>query len=324
MQIHVVPVPWMSHRDRLREVRERVFIDEQHVPRELEWDGADDTAVHFIALNEAGQALGCARLLPSGQIGRMAVLREHRGTGLGRRLLDIAIAEAARLGMQRVHLHAQEHAAEFYRKVGFVAHGAPFVEAGIPHVAMELVLPIPFEPTSGVPRPRVRQEPVRDSGRESRLITDRGERECIDGLQHVAMAAERQLSILSQELDPLLFDRPELVDRLSGFVRRASAVQLRILLVDHSRVVSRGHRLLELARRLDSRIEMRRPPGELTPRDVSFAVWDGQGYWLMPDSHVYQALRNDYDPVQAQRLAGQFQELWDRSSPDPELRTLRL
>ncbi len=74
MPVHAVKVDWSTHRDRLRAIRARVFIEEQGVPQDLEWDGLDESADHFIALNEAGVALGTARLLNTGQIGRMAVL----------------------------------------------------------------------------------------------------------------------------------------------------------------------------------------------------------------------------------------------------------
>ena len=73
MTIHVVKVDWAERQNALKEIRFEVFVEEQHVPLEEELDGQDEGSSHFLALNEAGQALGCARLLPSGQIGRMAV-----------------------------------------------------------------------------------------------------------------------------------------------------------------------------------------------------------------------------------------------------------
>ena len=148
MPVHAVKVEWATHRDRLRAIRARVFIEEQGVPKDLEWDGLDESAEHFIALNEAGVALGTARLLSTGQIGRMAVLAEQRGRGIGRQLLETAVSHAVTLGMPRVFLHAQRHAEGFYRKSGFAPTGAETVEAGIEHVEMDMILPIPFEPSA--------------------------------------------------------------------------------------------------------------------------------------------------------------------------------
>ena len=80
MQVHVVEVPWPTHNEQLRAVRNEVFIQEQGVPKDVEWDGQDEDAIHFLALNQAGQAVGCARLLPSGQIGRTgSCVRVGRG-----------------------------------------------------------------------------------------------------------------------------------------------------------------------------------------------------------------------------------------------------
>ena len=134
--IIVAEVAWASHAVSLRRVREIVFIEEQHVPRAEEWDGQDEGARHFLATYPTGQPCGCARLLPSGQIGRMAVLTELRGLGLGMRLLQAAMHAARADGLHQVFLHAQTHALQFYRKAGFVAHGEEFMEAGIPHREM--------------------------------------------------------------------------------------------------------------------------------------------------------------------------------------------
>lgn len=325
MDVHVLPVDWSTHRDALRRVREVVFIDEQRVPRELEWDGEDDTASHFIALTEAGQAVGCARLLPSGQIGRMAVLPPYRGTGLGRRLLEAAIDEAKRQGFHRVHLHAQTQALEFYRKSGFLPEGGEFMEAGIAHQSMALELPIPFEPPGSVDRPAVRPAATDPYDHPpARLEPYHGESECLLGLLRCLDAPRRRLVILSQQLDHGLFDQEPLVEAVSRFARRSPAVEARILIADASHIVARGHRLVELARRLDSRIEIRRMAADSGPGEETFVTWDERGLFLMPDFRDYTALVNLYDPVQARKRLEQFDQLWARSVPDPELRTLNL
>ena len=136
MNVRIHEVSWENHQSELRAVRNAVFIEEQNVPRELEWDGMDETSIHFMAETTAGDVIGTARLMPSGQIGRMAVLIPQRGHGIGRRLLDRAIGSARQRGMEEVFLHAQSHALEFYQKAGFVADGEQFEEAGIPHRSM--------------------------------------------------------------------------------------------------------------------------------------------------------------------------------------------
>jgi hypothetical protein len=121
-----------------------------------------------------------------------------------------------------------------------------------------------------------------------------------------------------------LFDRPDVVETISAIARDARNFRMQILIRDSSLIVARGHRLVELARRLDSRFAIRRLPGDAATEDLAFAAWDGRGYWLQPDSRVYQAQRNFDDPVQSRRFTERFERLWSRSAPDPELRLLRL
>ena len=123
LDVHVVIAPWDQHKQVLRSIREAVFIVEQEVPRELEWDDEDESATHFLAVNTLGQFIGCARLLKSGQIGRMAVLESHRGQGIGNALLEAAVTAGEEAGFERLFLHAQSYAEPFYRQGGFLPYG---------------------------------------------------------------------------------------------------------------------------------------------------------------------------------------------------------
>ena len=137
-KFHVIQADWQSYRKELRKIRETVFIQEQSVPKMEEWDGSDEESWHFLARTETNVPIGCARLMQSGQIGRMAVLREHRGLGIGALLLESVVTQAKELKMDPIFLHAQTYALEFYEKAGFIAHGSEFMDANIPHFAMTL------------------------------------------------------------------------------------------------------------------------------------------------------------------------------------------
>lgn len=128
---------WTLDQPALRRIRLTVFVDEQQVPEALEWDGIDGECRHVIAEDTAGEPIGCARLLPDGHIGRVAVLASARGQGVGDALLRRMIALASELGHRRVLLNAQTHALAFYERHGFVAFGPEFDDAGIAHRAME-------------------------------------------------------------------------------------------------------------------------------------------------------------------------------------------
>ena len=132
-------VDWPDRRDDLRAIRKSVFIEEQHVPKELEWDGLDPGCTHVLATIGA-TPVATARLTPQGQIGRMAVLREFRGRGIGSQLLAAVVEQARRAGHTEVFLHAQVSVIGFYERHGFVAEGENFMDAGIEHRTMRLSL----------------------------------------------------------------------------------------------------------------------------------------------------------------------------------------
>lgn len=132
---------WSADRAALQHIRHSVFVLEQGVPVEFEWDGVDGQCIHLLAEDDRGEAVGCARLLPDGHVGRMAVRQDWRGRGIGRRLLQAALKAAGAAGFVEVLLNAQTHALGFYEREGFTAHGAVFDDAGIPHRAMRLRLP---------------------------------------------------------------------------------------------------------------------------------------------------------------------------------------
>ena len=129
---------WVRNGDALRQVRTRVFVEEQAVPSELEWDDDDARAVHLLAEDERSRPIGTARFIETGQIGRMAVLPEWRGLGVGSALLRemLRIAEESRC--PGPFLNAQVSALPFYQRMGFEPVGEPFDEAGIPHRRMIL------------------------------------------------------------------------------------------------------------------------------------------------------------------------------------------
>jgi YbgC/YbaW family acyl-CoA thioester hydrolase len=139
--LRVVTGPWSTLERDAAPLRRAVFVDEQGIPESEEWDAADATALHAVAINALGQAVGTGRLLAAqpgvGKIGRMAVHRALRGTGVGARVLA-ALTEAARArGDHTLRLSAQRTAMGFYQRQGWQCVGEPYDEVGIPHQTME-------------------------------------------------------------------------------------------------------------------------------------------------------------------------------------------
>jgi predicted GNAT family N-acyltransferase len=138
MSLQIVTGDWDSLRDHAQALRVEVFVVEQGVPVELEWDEADEVSTHTVAYDQSGQAVATGRLLPDGHIGRMAVRKSARGQGIGTQVLSALLHEAKRQQFQELVLHAQTHAIEFYARHGFQIEGDEFLEAGIPHRRMTL------------------------------------------------------------------------------------------------------------------------------------------------------------------------------------------
>jgi len=136
----IVAADWHADREALRAVRRAVFIDEQRVPEELEWDAEDARSVHALARASDGAPIGCGRLLRDGHIGRMAVVAPWRGRGVGDALLTWLMALSRARGDPAILLNAQVRAMPFYARHGFAPVGEPFDEAGIAHRVMRLAL----------------------------------------------------------------------------------------------------------------------------------------------------------------------------------------
>ena len=144
MSTYIQIADWATLQHAAAPVRVQVFVQEQGIPVEEEWDAEDVTAIHAVLFDTSGQARATARLLQpaSGvaKIGRMAVLREWRGQGYGQRLLKAMISTARYRNDRMVTLSAQQSAMTFYAKHGFETVGVPYDEVGIPHTAMQLYL----------------------------------------------------------------------------------------------------------------------------------------------------------------------------------------
>ncbi len=133
--IRVRAADWQKDNADIRRIREAVFIAEQSIPPELEWDAEDAGALHFLAF-EGDFPIGTIRLLPDGEIGRLSVLKDWRGLNVGDALLNAVIAEAEHRDLKQQKLSAQVYAATFYERFGFTVVSDEFLEAGLPHVDM--------------------------------------------------------------------------------------------------------------------------------------------------------------------------------------------
>lgn len=136
-QIQIRIANWLIDGEALHTVREIVFVNEQHVPVELEWDDLDEGCIHVLALSDE-KTIGTARLQLNGHIGRMAVLKHWRNQGVGSAMLQRLLVEVRHRKIRQAVLNAQIKAVGFYNQFGFQVEGDEFMDAGIPHVRMVL------------------------------------------------------------------------------------------------------------------------------------------------------------------------------------------
>ena len=134
--ITVIQTNWQLDEELIKSVRTPVFVQEQQVPYEIDFDSNDAMAVHWLALNENDVPVGTARLLEDGHFGRMAVIKMYRNQGIGRSIIQTAMDYASSVGMESIYLNSQLQAKTFYEGLGFREFGDVFLEANIEHVSM--------------------------------------------------------------------------------------------------------------------------------------------------------------------------------------------
>lgn len=294
---------WSRDRDTLRALREQVFIVEQQVPRDIEWDGRDEDALHVLGTLD-GVPIAYGRLLPEGKIGRMAVLAPHRGHGYGAAVLQALVDAARDQGLTEVFLHAQQHAADFYRRAGFEPEGEPFAEAGIPHIAMrrQLQAPVGKVYSNGIEYPHPFAE----------------------WATALAADASREICVLSPDLDHRAFDDRDFADALSALARRSRNSRVRILVSDYRPMVQRGHRLLALARRLPSSILLQQLNEHPDWKGETLVIKDRSGVLCKPAQADQAAFCEPDSRARTERYLELFEELWRHSAPHIEFRSVPL
>ena len=233
---------WSGDEAALRAVRETVFIGEQRVTHEEEWDDLDAPSVHVLARDAQGEPIGTARLTPERKIGRMAVVPAWRNRGVGDAMLRTLLEHARSLGHAEIALHAQVDAMPFYEKAGFVPEGEEFMEAGIRHRSMRLALPARESrapaPLREAPEPRVM------------LVSTMVEaQECIDEL---ARGARHRFWIYTRDLDRFLLDREPFLEEMRRIALSGRGAEIRILAQESVAAVRDGHRLLRLSARIST------------------------------------------------------------------------
>lgn len=299
---HVSTARWSrdSDREALREIRLEVFVVEQQVPESLEWDEYDTDSLHALAWDANGHAVACGRLTPQGKIGRMAVRRHWRGSGVGRTVLQELIAQARGRGLAEVRLDAQVSAIGFYEREGFVAYGEVFDDAGIDHRSMRLDLAsTPAEP--GPASTTAQAFDTRASLADLRL-------RCLQAARHTVCIYQ---PVLTSEA----YADPAELDALRRLASSGRGALIRILTHDPDAALRQGHRLVALTQRLPSAIQVRTPVEEADlAYGSAFLLNDQGGYVCQTDATRPQGRAAVEDRAAQVPWLRYFEQIWERSA----------
>ena len=308
---HLEIADWSREDQRaaLLDLRGIVFIQEQDVPEQRERDGLDVDCWHVLARDDVGRPIGCGRLTPAHKIGRMAVLQEWRGQGVGVALLRELIARARAQGWPDVALDAQVDAIGFYEREGFIAYGEEFEDAGLAHRSMRLSLT-----TAADEEPSLRDIGALPAGSRSETATAR--------LQLLGETRHR-LSIYMPLLGNDSYASAEELAELRRIAISGRGAQIRILLHDPAAALRNDHRLVALAQRLSSAIQIRMPLEEADLAYVSAYLFnDTGGYLFLPEADRPQGRAALHDRASHAPLQQHFDEVWERAERASILQTL--
>ena len=313
---YLEPASYAVDFEDIRYVRNLVFVIEQQIPLEVEFDELDPDCHHFLVRDGDYRPIAICRLSPEGKVGRMAVLREWRGQGVGESLLRATIDKARNLGLTSITASAQLTALGFYQKFGFAAEGEVFTEAGIPHQAIRLMLQPREQTVRSIPQTReVSVEAARLETVESTLAATR----------QLVMAARRQIYIYSRDLDYVVYGQKDLVEALKQFALSNRNASVQIIVQDPTSLRNQVHPVVELAQRLPSYFLIRVPDeAEDLQYASAFVINDSDGYLFRLLGNRYEGYWSPNLPARHRPLREEFERVWQRSSACAEFRVLGL
>lgn len=314
---YLEPANFTADYDDLYSVRNAVFVLEQQIPPELEFDALDRHCHHFIARDLQCRPIGTGRLSADGMLGRMAVVKEWRRQGVGASLLRCLTDKARSLGLTQVTASVQLTAQGFYQHAGFNTQGETFMKAGIAHQTMSLTLQ-PLQQSSSRPHPKPRAASV------EAVRLDSIEAAMTASLQLIA-DAQRQLCIYSRDLEYALYGDATLVEAIKQFVLGNRNASVQIIIQEPANLRNQHHPLIELAQKLPSYFLLRAP---LDAEDLqylsAFVVNDRDGYLFRLIGNRYEGHWSPNLPSRNRPLREDFERVWQRSRPCTEFRALGL
>ena len=292
---------WQEDHNALCALRTEVFIQEQGINEADEWDTLDNDAIHIVAECEE-KIIACLRLLKHGKITRMAVKKSFRNRGVGRALIEATEREALALGLIQLKADAQIEALKFYQKLGFEIVSDVFIDAGIPHQSI---------------LKNLNTEKL-DYGIKRFDIVETAQVALIEAVN----SGSRRVDILTEELKPELYDNAEFEKALSLIARRDRKSVVRILIKNTQNIHGHTHRIINLAKRLPSKILIKKLlTEEISDPRMGYCCVDSSHLVYFNDETLFIGFNNPTAKAESQSLLDEFEHLWTHySSEDSRLR----
>jgi predicted GNAT family N-acyltransferase len=334
-EISVRVVDWHTT-EALRDIRRDVFIVEQQIPESMEWDSDDPVSIHFLLTCDK-EPVGTARLLEDGHIGRVAIRKAWRGRKLGEQLMLAVMDHAQARGMLVLKLSAQSYALDFYRRLGFQVSSEEYLEAGIPHFAMqrehitgdlppiEFISPGRFSINNPqeVSAPTPKLDLTWQLG-EHRDLIEIDEQQAGDHLLWILGQARKRVLIYAADQAVWLFNRRDVIVAIEQLVARQPKARIQILLHEASKAFLQGHSLVNLMHRFPSLLQIRKQHPERLKGTQVYMLIDSSGIMMLPRSIRREGFVRYNSPDQVRRWHGTFEDLWASSQSDSAIRRFLL
>lgn len=316
-EFYVEPADWDVDRSAIVQVRESVFILEQGVPEEEEFDRDDETALHFVAYGDDREPVGTARLTTDGRIGRVAVEKAWRGKSVGAALIQAALDSARSSGTKEIRLAAQTYALGFYERFGFRAYGEEFDDAGIPHRWMRLTIEYDADGDA-----TYRREPATiDPGLDGMVLSLEDVQRCVAEL---IRGCRGRLELFTPRCQVQVFDTEASYEALRSLLAFSKDPQVRVVIKNSRHAVDSGHRWISLAQRRPTAMEFRNPARDHTGHGAEFLLIDSRHMVLRENPDRYEARVVVDNPLLVRKQAEFFVDAWEHGSQDPDTRQLSL
>jgi len=307
MEVNIVT--WEDAKSSLKHIRQKVFVEEQQVPEELEWDADDKNCIHLLG-REGNRPVACARILKDGKLGRLAVLKEYRKHGWGGRILRAAEQHLLDQRKNKIQLNSQANSYSFYFDNGYRPGEEMFWDANIPHIKMHKILNRP-SPAS-----------------KTYLLGEDDENHYSDQpaatpvwFQIGSQQSRREIDIQITSLSHPVFNNASCIANLSAFIRQSHQTQVRVLIDEEIPGLSE-HPLFLLQQRMSSRFKIRRfEAANSQENDNNQILFDLKGYMRFDYHTTYCNFNNK---ISVSRHRAHFEQDWVASKQLIEGRKLSM